>query len=69
MPPTSRLRRGWIVWGSTAAAFALMGVQGARRIVAISLLITTAATLLFVVALDSNLPRGPVEKLIVQLRR
>jgi len=52
-----------------AAALAVMGVRGLGRIVAISFCVAFAATLVFVVALDSSLPRGPVEKLIMDLRR
>ena len=52
-----------------SAAFTLMGVRGVGRVVMIAFVVTAAATLLFVVALDSSLPRGPVEQLIAHLRR
>jgi hypothetical protein len=52
-----------------AAGFAVMGVKGARRIALISFSIAAVCTLLFTVALDSSLPRGPVENLIAYARR
>ena len=52
-----------------AAAFTLLGVRGAGRVAGISFVVALAATLLFVVALDSSLPRGPVENFIAYLRR
>lgn len=52
-----------------AAGFAVMGVKGARHIALVSLAIVAVCTLLFTVALDSSLPRGPVEKLLMLLLR
>jgi hypothetical protein len=47
-----------------SAALLVMGVRGAKRVLGVALGVTVAATLLFTVALDSGLPKGPVENLI-----
>jgi len=52
-----------------AAGFTVMGVTGRKRIVLVSFAVAAACTLLFTVALDSGLPRGPVEKLLFLLLR
>ena len=50
-----------------AAALYLMGVRKRTHLVLIPLVIAAAAYLLFIVALDSDLPRGPVERLLAVL--
>jgi hypothetical protein len=47
-----------------AAALYLMGVRKPARLAAVPLAVAGAAYLLFIVALDSDLPRGPVERLL-----
>ena len=47
-----------------AAGFTVMGVKGWKRILAVSLAMALTCSLLFNVALDTGLPRGPVENLI-----
>lgn len=50
-----------------AAGFAVMGVRGPARILLLSFAVAAVATLLFNAALDTGLPRGPVEHLIRHL--
>jgi hypothetical protein len=50
-----------------AAALYLMGVRKRTHLVVVPLAIAAAAYLLFIVALDSDLPRGPVERLLASL--
>jgi hypothetical protein len=57
------------LFGALVAALLVMGVRGARRILAVALSISIAASLLFTVALESNLPKGPVENLVIRLVR
>jgi len=52
-----------------AAGFAVMGVPGVKHVLLVSFIIAAACTLLFTVALDSSLPRGPVEDLLFLLLR
>jgi hypothetical protein len=52
-----------------AAAFVVMGVRGAKHVLVVSLLVAAASSLLFTVALDSSLPRGPVEDVLFRLLR
>lgn len=52
-----------------AAAFTVMGVKGRKHVVLVSFAIAAVCTLIFTVALDSSLPRGPVEKLLFHLLR
>ena len=52
-----------------AASFALMGVRGARHVLLVAFVIATVCSVLFTVALDSGLPHGPVEKLILHFVR
>ncbi len=47
-----------------AAGFAVMGVQGWKRILVVSFSMAMVCSVLFNVALDTGLPRGPVENLI-----
>ncbi|MEO5699444.1 MAG: tripartite tricarboxylate transporter TctB family protein [Casimicrobiaceae bacterium] len=50
-----------------AAALGVMGVRSLPRVVGIAFAVAAFAYLLFIVALDSNLPRGPVEQLLARL--
>jgi len=50
-----------------AAAFAVMGVQGWRRILLVAFLAAAVSTVLFNVVLDTGLPKGPVENLIERI--
>lgn len=52
-----------------AASLWIMGVRKARVVLAIAFTVAAAAYLLFIAALDSNFPHGPVEHLIKLLRR
>jgi len=52
-----------------SAAFYLMGIRGVPRVLAVALAVSIASSLLFTVALDSGLPKGPVENLIGRLVR
>jgi hypothetical protein len=52
-----------------AAGFFVMGVRPWRRILLVAFCVAAACTLLFTVALDSGLPRGPVENLIARAMR
>lgn len=47
----------------------LMGVRGVGHALRVAFAVALATTLLFTVALDSNLPRGPVENLLFRLVR
>ena len=49
------------------AALWLMGVRRPRQLVGISAVVAAAAYGLFIAALDSNFPHGPVENLIASL--
>ena len=51
------------------AALLVMGVRGWKRVLGVAFGVTLAASLLFTVALDAGLPKGPVEKLITPLLR
>ena len=51
-----------------AASLWIMGVRKPGRIVAISLTVAASAYLLFILALDSNFPHGPVERAIAAMR-
>lgn len=46
-----------------AASFAIMGVRPARHVLLVSFIITAVCWVLFTVALDIGLPKGPVESL------
>jgi ABC-type sugar transport system permease subunit len=50
-----------------SVAFYLMGIRGIPRVLVVSLAVSIASSLLFTVALDSGLPKGPVENLIGRL--
>ena len=50
-----------------AAALYLMGVRKRTHLVVVPLVVAAAAYLLFIAALDSDLPRGPVERLLAAL--
>ena len=52
-----------------AASLWIMGVRRPRVLLAIAFIVAAAAYLLFIAALDSNFPHGPVENLIAFLRR
>ena len=52
---------------SLAAGFAVMGVRPLRRILIVSFCVALACSLLFTVALDSGLPHGPVENLLLRV--
>ena len=52
-----------------AASLRIMGVRKPRVLLAIAFTVAAAAYLLFIAALDSNFPHGPVENLIAFLRR
>ena len=49
------------------AALRLMGVRRPRQLLGISFVVAAAAYALFIAALESNFPHGPVEKLIASL--
>jgi hypothetical protein len=51
-----------------AAGLWVMGVRKPVRIVAISLTVAVSAYLLFILALDSSFPHGPVERAVAALR-
>lgn len=57
------------LFGALAAGLVVMGVRSAKVVVAVAFSISLAASLLFTVALDSSLPKGPVEKLVTRLVR
>ncbi len=50
-----------------AAALYLMGVRKPAPLLLVPLAVAASAYLLFIVALDSDLPRGPVEQLLAAL--
>ena len=51
------------------AALVVMGVRGWKRVVGVALGVAVGSSLLFTVALDSGLPKGPVENLVIRLVR
>lgn len=52
-----------------AAALYLMGVRKPAPLLLVPLAVAASAYLLFIAALDSDLPRGPVEQLLTALLR
>jgi hypothetical protein len=63
---------GWLgltlgLFLALAAALYLMGVRSRSRLVLVPLAVAAAAYGLFIAALDSDLPRGPVEHLLALL--
>jgi hypothetical protein len=48
-----------------AAGFAVMGVHGRRHIALVALIAAVVCTVMFNAVLDTGLPKGPVEKLIL----
>jgi len=52
-----------------SAALLLMGVRGVGHALLVAFAVAATATLLFTVALESNLPRGPVENLLFHFVR
>jgi hypothetical protein len=52
-----------------ASGFAVMGVRPIRRILVVSFCVALSCSLLFTVALDSGLPHGPVENLLLRAIR
>ena len=52
-----------------AAALFVMGVRGPKRVIGVALGVAIVSSLLFTAALDSGLPKGPVENLIGRLVR
>jgi hypothetical protein len=52
-----------------ASGFAVMGVRPIRRILMVSFCVALSCSLLFTVALDSGLPHGPVENLLLRAIR
>lgn len=60
------LTLGLLLW--MVAGLWVMGVRNSRVIAAISIVTAAAAYLLFIAALDSNFPHGPVENLVAALR-
>ncbi len=48
-----------------AIGFAVMGVRGQRHVLLVALVAAIVCSVLFTVVLDTGLPRGPVEKLIL----
>ena len=54
------------LFAALIAGLLVMGVRGWKRVLGVSFGVTLAATLLFTVALDAGLPKGPVEKLIAR---
>jgi hypothetical protein len=52
-----------------AASLWIMGVRRVPVILAISVTVAAAAYLLFIAALDSGFPHGPIEDLVAALRR
>jgi len=57
------------LFGALVAALLVMGVRGMKRVVGVAFCVALAASLLFTVALESNLPKGPVEKFVSGLIR
>ena len=56
------LTLGLLLW--MVVALWVMGVRNRKVIAAISIVTAAAAYLLFIAALDSNFPHGPVERLV-----
>lgn len=54
------------LFGALVAALLVMGVRG-KRVPIVAFSVALACSLLFTVALDSGLPQGPVENLVIQL--
>jgi hypothetical protein len=52
------------LFAALAAGLLVMGVRGWKRVLGVAFAVALAATLLFTVALDAGLPKGPVEKLL-----
>ena len=52
---------------SLSAALIMMGVRGYGRALLVAFLVAFACSVLFTVVLDSGLPRGPVEHLLLYL--
>ena len=50
-----------------AAGFAVMGVRPVMRILVVSSCVALACSFLFTVALDSGLPHGPLENLLLRV--
>jgi hypothetical protein len=48
-----------------AASFAVMGVRGRRHILVVALIAAVVCAVMFNAVLDTGLPKGPVEKLIL----
>lgn len=57
------------LFGALVAALLVMGVRGTKRVVGVAFGVALTASLLFTVALDSGLPKGPVEKIVIRLVR
>jgi hypothetical protein len=57
------------LFGALVAGLLVMGVRGAKRVIGVAFCVALAASLLFTVALESNLPKGPVEKFVGGLVR
>lgn len=57
------------LFAALLAALLVMGVRGAKRVFAVALGVAVVASLLFTVALDSGLPKGPVERFFIRLAR
>jgi hypothetical protein len=55
------------LFAALAAALYLMGVRKPAQLVLVPLAVAASACALFIVALESDLPRGPVEQLLAQL--
>ena len=55
------------LFGALAAGLYVMGVRSAKVLLAVAFTIALAASLLFTVALDSSLPKGPVENFVIRL--
>jgi hypothetical protein len=55
------------LFASLAAALIMMGVRGYGHALLVALLVALSCSVLFAVVLDSGLPRGPVEHLLLSL--
>jgi hypothetical protein len=51
------------------AALLVMGERSPKRVLAVAFCVAIGSSLLFTVALDSGLPKGPVENLVIRLVR
>jgi hypothetical protein len=60
------LTLGLLVW--MAVALRIMGVRKPLRVAAISFAVAASAYLLFILALDSQFPHGPVENALAILK-